>query len=342
MLKKIYNALNWRIRLYLLKPMLNKLYAIYVKLQSGIITDFYNSIINSKETNDINLKYKWFISKEIKEIYLKIKKIGFISELTALNTDFKISVIIPHYNRPDLLKETLDSILYQTEKPYEIIIVDDVSPSIDKVREIVNLYKDELNINLYESQVKLYTGLARQKGAEMANGEILVMNDADDPQHPQKIELLRKVININNKSVYFQVGSRQFYSNENLGEFNEKKYNIDDALIGFEAYVDRMREVFEKQLFSKKKYSNLVYRNGCFGPYGGSLHSGGVVYRKEIVPILKWESPKYLIKKGFTDWEDFEFCTYLFLLSRNGVGLNLPLYYWRRDSTTNKIWWSIN
>lgn len=99
----------------------------------------------------------------------------------------KISVIIPVFNEEKVISECLTSFLRQTWKELEIIIVDDGSTDAT-----VNIAKDFPVKILFQEH--LGPGKARNKGAEVASGEILVFVDADMTFDSKFVELLTKPI----------------------------------------------------------------------------------------------------------------------------------------------------
>lgn len=89
----------------------------------------------------------------------------------------KISLIIPNYNSEKYIKKCLDSILEQTYKNIEIIIVDDLST--DNSLNIIKEYNDE-RIKLIELKEKRYNGGTRNVGIDNATGEYILFVDCDD------------------------------------------------------------------------------------------------------------------------------------------------------------------
>lgn len=94
----------------------------------------------------------------------------------------RVSVIVPTYNRADLVGETIDSILGQT-LPVETIIVDD--GSTDNTREVLDSYGDQIR-TIYQKNSGRST--ARNAGYEIARGEFICFQDSDDVFMPQKFE----------------------------------------------------------------------------------------------------------------------------------------------------------
>ena len=89
----------------------------------------------------------------------------------------KISVIIPVYNKEKTLKQCLSSVLNQTYKNYEVIIVD--NNSNDKSKEIIREFGKKNKKMRYLFESKISRGAARRKGGVNAKGEIILMIDSD-------------------------------------------------------------------------------------------------------------------------------------------------------------------
>ena len=88
----------------------------------------------------------------------------------------KVSVIMPTYNRKKTLKKAVLSVLNQTEKDIELIIVDD--GSTDGTESLVNEFDD--NRIKYFKRDNHGIGVSRNFGIENANGEFLTFVDSDD------------------------------------------------------------------------------------------------------------------------------------------------------------------
>ncbi|MEI6331191.1 MAG: glycosyltransferase family A protein [Pseudanabaena sp. ELA645] len=93
-----------------------------------------------------------------------------------------VSVIIPVYNREKFLAEAIDSVLAQTYRPIEIIVIDD--GSTDKSGEIARSYAE----TKYIYQDNQGVSVARNIGVDAAQGEFLAFLDSDDMWLPNKLE----------------------------------------------------------------------------------------------------------------------------------------------------------
>ncbi len=101
-----------------------------------------------------------------------------------------VSIVIPTYNRAHLIVKALNSVLSQTYRPIEIIVVDD--GSIDESHTVINNWK----LDNEDEDTKIYmirqnnagACSARNKGIEYARGEFIAFLDSDDEWLPQKLE----------------------------------------------------------------------------------------------------------------------------------------------------------
>ncbi len=89
----------------------------------------------------------------------------------------KVSVIIPAFNEEEVIEKCLKTLIDQSYKELEIIVIDD--GSTDKTMEVLLNLKSEISSLKILEQKHLGPGLARNLGANKASGDILVFVDAD-------------------------------------------------------------------------------------------------------------------------------------------------------------------
>jgi len=97
----------------------------------------------------------------------------------------KVSIIIPTYNRPKLLKKAIDSVLSQTYQNFEIIIIDDCSK--ENIEKKIDDYGDN-RIKYFRNETSLYAAGSRNKGIKKSDGDFIAFLDDDDIWLPNKIE----------------------------------------------------------------------------------------------------------------------------------------------------------
>lgn len=97
------------------------------------------------------------------------------------------SVIIPLYNKESYILETVKSVLQQSRKDFEIIVIDDCSTdkSLTVVRELA---KTEKSIKIYQHQKNKGLSATRNTGISHAKGTIVTFLDADDCWTPNFLE----------------------------------------------------------------------------------------------------------------------------------------------------------
>jgi glycosyltransferase involved in cell wall biosynthesis len=94
-----------------------------------------------------------------------------------------VSIIIPCYNRADIVSETVDSVLAQKYERFEMIIIDD--GSTDNTREVISSYSDSRIRYFYQANGGL--SAARNAGLNAAKGEFIAFLDSDDLWHDWKL-----------------------------------------------------------------------------------------------------------------------------------------------------------
>jgi glycosyltransferase involved in cell wall biosynthesis len=96
-----------------------------------------------------------------------------------------LSVVIPAHNSAATLARALASVLAQTRRPEEVIVVDD--QSTDNIREVLASYPQG-SIKLISTKVRKGAGGARNEGVAGAAGDVIAFLDADDEWLPNKLE----------------------------------------------------------------------------------------------------------------------------------------------------------
>ena len=108
----------------------------------------------------------------------------------------KVSVILPVYNNDIYLSQAIESVLHQTCKDFELIIVDD--GSIDKTGEIAKKYADaNPGVVLYIYQENKGPGAARNTALKEAKGKYIAFIDGDDKWLESKLEKQVEVLDNN-------------------------------------------------------------------------------------------------------------------------------------------------
>lgn len=99
--------------------------------------------------------------------------------------DGLVSIIMPSWNTGNFIAESIQSVINQTYRRWELIIVDDCST--DNTDEVVGSFRDE-RIKYLKNEKNLGAALTRNRALREARGEWIAFLDSDDLWKPQKLE----------------------------------------------------------------------------------------------------------------------------------------------------------
>ncbi|MFC7193467.1 glycosyltransferase family 2 protein [Halosimplex aquaticum] len=118
----------------------------------------------------------------------------------------QVSVIIPTYNRATLVKRAIQSVLNQTFKDFELIIVDDASD--DETPEVIDSINDA-RLEYIRHDLNRHGGAARNTGIKYASGKYIAFLDDDDEWYPTKLERqVERFETVSNEIGSFIAGAR--------------------------------------------------------------------------------------------------------------------------------------
>ena len=144
--------------------------------------------------------------------------------------NYLISIIIPTYNRIDLLERALNSVVNQTYKNWEIIVVD--NNSTNKIDKLIKRYS-EFNIKLFKINNNGVIAASRNLGIKNSKGNLIAFLDSDDWWKPKKlyssIEIFTKYQNID--LVYHNCILTSTYRKKNSHCRNLKENKFQDLVI---------------------------------------------------------------------------------------------------------------
>lgn len=119
-------------------------------------------------------------------------------------TNIKYSIIIPHYNTPELLLRCVESIPEKDD--IQVIVVDDNSPNADKYEKLYpQLYRKNVEIHL--TKEGRGAGYARNIGLKYVTGKWVLFADSDDFYVKNFVEMLDGYYNSNADIIYFNIKS---------------------------------------------------------------------------------------------------------------------------------------
>jgi len=162
-----------------------------------------------------------------------------------------ISVIIPVYNRFEMAKEAISSVIGQTYRDLEVIIVDD--GSIDMTPILETYFRDDPRVKYIKIDHSGLPGFVRNRGVDISLGKYLAFLDSDDLWMDSKLE--KQIRFLENNSAYRVVHTREDWlrSGKRISQsgFNHKRFGniFSDALI--KCILGPSTIMLEKDLFIK-------------------------------------------------------------------------------------------
>ena len=170
----------------------------------------------------------------------------------------KVSVLMPIYNTThQYLKEAIESILEQTFKDFELIIINDASPD-ESLDAIVRSYNDD-RIKYYKNEKNLGISQTRNKLINLARGEYLAVFDHDDISLPNRLEKQVAFLDENHKvgvlgSWFKIIGSDKVFKLPTESAAIKKNMFIGNCLC-HPATMIRKAVLTENNLYYEEKYS---------------------------------------------------------------------------------------
>lgn len=210
----------------------------------------------------------------------------------------KISVIIPIYNVEPYLAECLDSVIHQTYKNLEIILVND--GSTDACHQICEDYaaQDQRIIVIHKKNGG--SAEARNQGLKFATGNLLGFIDSDDVLSLDFYQILLNKL-IENDSDIVECGFHAFSKSENINYIYEQK----NTLLELYDSESAMKSFLEDNL------SVVVWNK---------------LYKIELVKNISFPVGKYI---------DDVFWTYkVFAKAKKIAKISAPLYFYRQQTTS--------
>ena len=174
-----------------------------------------------------------------------------------------ISIIIPCYNAEKTIKRCLESVISQTYKNIEIVIIND--GSIDKTDSIIKKYINDNRIKYY-NRSNHGIGKTRNFGIKEATGEYITFLDSDDYLPNDAIDNLYKLAQKNKLDL---VVSDYYVDNKNIKSEKIKSFPITNVKnnpnLIFDINLAPWNKLYKKELIENIKFEeNLKYEDAPF------------------------------------------------------------------------------
>lgn len=207
----------------------------------------------------------------------------------------KYSFIVPVYNTSKYLKKCLDSLVKQTFKDFEIIIVND--GSTDNSSNIISKYQDTYKNIKVVNQKNEGLSMARNNGVKEANGKYLIFIDSDDYVEKDLLQEVNKEIKDTEVLRYQVISENEDGSNK--VNFNEEVFDIVNGYQAFK-YLSNYHFVepawcyaFKKDYYVNNKFS---FKKGVYHEDFGLIPY--VIYKARKVKSISYLGYHYIQRDG--------------------------------------------
>ncbi len=212
-----------------------------------------------------------------------------------------ISIITATYNSEKYLEKTLQSLLKQNYKNFEVIIIDGLST--DKTIGIINKYKKIINYCISEKDKGIYD--AFNKGIKEARGKYLVMVNSDDILMPNALKYLKKYDEQNPKidfifgsvkkhwgilhgyypkKIYYSWG---FYPSHSTGFFIKRKSAKKIGLYNLKYKYHADYDYLYRMIVKHKMLGIASKKEELFGIFRRGGYSSSISFRKKFLEEIK-------------------------------------------------------
>ena len=194
--RRVFFQQNPAMKYTMLKTYVDEIFRGYfAKLYTKFPAYSINELLRKEFADKNSPELTSFVFNAMNFYYLRFiqaqQQNNLLNQRIAMENFPAVSVIIPLYNAESYIAECFDSLLAQTFKNFEIIVVDDCST--DNSAAIVQNYAEKFAGRLIFSRMKVnsgYASLPRNKGIELSRGEYLYFIDPDDTISPTALDEL--------------------------------------------------------------------------------------------------------------------------------------------------------
>lgn len=162
--------------------------------------------------------------------------------------NLKVSVIMPAYNRAQIIADSIDSVLNQDYEGFELIVVDDGSS--DATRSVVESFTDARVRYVYQENAG--AGAARNVGLAVSTGDIITYLDTDNLWNPRYLSVVVRTFEINRGSsaMYADFIDYEVRANDTIKLRSYRRPEFDHESLLLRPYIDlntfaHRREMYE-------------------------------------------------------------------------------------------------
>ena len=225
-----------------------------------------------------------------------------------------VSIITPLFNSEKFISETIESVLSQTYKKWELIIVND--NSTDKSVEIINKFIEDERIKIIHLKNNFGPAYTRNIGIENSIGEFIAFLDSDDLWLNNKLEVQLEFMQKNNLGFTFSKYNRINESGEYIGSPKSFITNPTFDDLTFNCMIGCLTVILNRSITGKIRFPEIIKRQD----HGLWLK----LYQKGINPVgINDVLAKYRVRKKSVSSNKFIAAKFQWKLYREIMNFNL-------------------
>lgn len=212
-----------------------------------------------------------------------------------------ISIIMPNFNGEKFIRKSIESIINQSMKDFELIIIDD--GSTDSSITIIENYLTEDNKILLIKKENGGVSSARNIGLKFAKGDYVLFVDSDDEICEGALAKIKQYCDLYKPDIIIHPTSRIFENSNDVVPFNKAIFETD-------FFIDTE---MQKKQFIYPAFINSKYNIGCISSW---------IINREIIRGLFFD-------ESFIIYEDLKFFFEVSKKSNKILSINYPFYLYR-------------
>ncbi len=225
-----------------------------------------------------------------------------------IESEVRLSVVIPCYKDSATLGKALDSVYAQTHAADEVIVINDDSPETNAIEVVMAAYPQAKYV---VNPQNLGLAATRNVGVRAASGDVICFLDADDELHPQKIEVQLSIYHPQRA-----ISCKVMRIGDERGVDNVVRFNGD---VRYTKWIDSSQLVRRNALTG----ASLMISRALFLAHGG--------YDENLRSCEDFDLWLRLLDAGIPVL-DVEWALYLYRFNEHGLSRNLPsISHWELE-----------
>ena len=221
--------------------------------------------------------------------------------------DISVTIVLPNYNKEKYIEESINSVLSQTFKNWNLIIIDDNSS--DNSKKIIKKYNRE-NINFIFLKKNKGVSFCRNLGIRLSKSKYISFLDSDDYWSPEKLE----------EQVAFM-----------------EKFNYEFTYTDYTPFTSKSNiKLFKKRIISPKKFNYDKFINNT------AISMSSVLLQKNIIGLTKFPKVK-ICEDYYFKCQILKKINFAFKLTSNTMFYRITKNSLQSNKFRNLYWvWYIN